>query len=183
MSDTFREILDQALRDRSGGRFEQARVGFLQALEKSTLNNDRQGRLLALKGLAQVARDSRRPVQALPFLKEATQLARDTGDEIMIAHTIRHLADTFCEIGQAELARPLYLEAVQIFQNNPMASNLDLANSLRPAALLFESLGDYSRASSFWQEAREGYSAAAIEDGVAECDEGIRRCSRSLTKS
>ena len=45
---------------------------------------------------------------------------------------------------------------------------LDLANALRPIALLRERQGDATSAKSLWSEAHALYSAAGVEAGVAE---------------
>ena len=51
---------------------------------------------------------------------------------------------------------------------------LELANALRPCALLRERLGDGEAALALWREARELYLAAGIAEGVRECDRHLR---------
>jgi tetratricopeptide (TPR) repeat protein len=100
----------------------------------------------------------------------ALAAARGHGEKLRIAHIARHLGDIHRENGQTGEARSLLQEALDIYRGSLDTKVLDLANVLRPLALLHGSLGDHHSAHEFWQEAKTLYSAIRIVDGVTECD-------------
>ncbi len=172
-------ILQKADEARRQGQLETARRAFEQALETSSLSQDEHGRLAALKGLGQLERDAGNPDQALYYFDDATRLARRTATKRLVAHTIRHYADAYRAAGQLAQALPLYQEALALYGEDPATPGLELANALRPAAIVFEQLSHNQRAVKYWQQARTLYESAGIEAGVLECDEGISRCKRT----
>jgi tetratricopeptide (TPR) repeat protein len=100
----------------------------------------------------------------------AARAYRDENDVLAYAHTIRHIADTY--LGEANLdeAKPLYEEALEIYRSNLNTKLLDLANTVRPYALLNERAGEFDRARQFWREAGNLYGSLRIEAGVEECE-------------
>lgn len=52
---------------------------------------------------------------------------------------------------------------------------MDVANTLRPFAILKEKMGDSDGARTFWREARELYKSLAIDAGVAEASQALVR--------
>jgi hypothetical protein len=55
------------------------------------------------------------------------------------------------------------------------AATLDLANAIRPLAILKETTGDAAAARRLWEEARDLYAAAGIAAGVTECTARLAR--------
>lgn len=176
MNQELKSILEQARAARRAGGLATARQAFRQALETSQLAADKHGRFVALRGLGQVQRDEGDPVKAIGYYEEALEVAQELGDPVLIAHTLRHLADACAESGHQERAAPLYSEAISRYRAQDNAPLLDVANALRPAAALCEELGDTAKAATWWREARDLYGQAGIEAGVAECTGGLRRC-------
>jgi tetratricopeptide (TPR) repeat protein len=95
------------------------------------------------------------------------------------AHTIRHIADIYWQEHNTVAAKPLYEEALEIYRSNLDTKLLDLANTVRPYALLLEEQGDSSLALELWEEARSLDRSLRIEPGVSECDRHIHRLQHS----
>ena len=115
-------------------------------------------------------------------LVEAVDLARKSGDERLLAHTIRHLADVHRRLGQLSEAEPFYVEALAIYRQSQSTAPLEFANALRPLALLKEGQSKKAEAKQIWEEAKSLYQSVSIDAGVEECDEAIRRCTSSLRR-
>jgi tetratricopeptide (TPR) repeat protein len=146
----------------------------LQLFSEAVLAARREGNdadlVHALKGLGQIERDLGRGERALPLYEEAVELCLALDDTGGLAHTLRHLADIHQDAGGWSAAEPLYEQALRLYRGDPSTSVLDLANAVRPYALLRERLGDGEAALALWREARALYLAAGIAEGVQECD-------------
>jgi tetratricopeptide (TPR) repeat protein len=66
-------------------------------------------------------------------------------------------------------ARPLYEEALEIYRSSLDTKLLDLANTVRPYALLNEAIGNLEAARQHWQEAHNLYASLRLDAGVEEC--------------
>lgn len=170
------ENLRTANSARREGKTDSARQTFRQVLESCKFSGDAIGRLFALKGLAQLDRDRGQPQRAVEFLAEATQLAEQEDDMRLLAHTVRHYAEALMEAEQLPQSARCFERALNIYRSLPDLAGLELANALRPAALLHEQLGQRAEAAELWREARQLYEELQLTTGVAECDEGIERC-------
>lgn len=122
----------------------------------------------ALHGLANVERDRGRTDAALRLYREAVPLCRRGDDPLVLAHTVRHLGDVLRELGAAAAAEPCYAEALALYRAQPSAAVLDVANAVRPLAIVRETLGEHDEARALWREARDLYREAGVEAGVAE---------------
>lgn len=105
---------------------------------------------------------------------EAAEIHRSANDQLAYAHTIRHIADMYLHEARHAEARPLYEEALEIYRGSLDTKLLDLANTIRPYALLNESTGNLEAARQSWQEARNLYASLRIEAGVEECDKHLK---------
>ncbi|MGA2649437.1 MAG: hypothetical protein ABSF28_02890 [Terracidiphilus sp.] len=85
-----------------------------------------------------------------------------------LAHAVRHVADILRGMGRTAEAEPEILEAIAIYRAQEPLPPLHLANALRVAALLKEQAGSNAEAMPLWVEARDRYSAAGVDAGVAE---------------
>ncbi len=56
--------------------------------------------------------------------------------------------------------------------------SLDLANAIRPLAILKDDAGEVEDAKRLWEEARDLYAAADVREGVAESVARLARLSR-----
>ena len=101
---------------------------------------------------------------------EAAEIYRQQANRLAYAHTIRHIADMYLDESKFESARPLYEEALQIYRGSLDSRILDLANTIRPYAILSEAIGDRDTARNLWEEARILYTAIRVGEGVTECE-------------
>ena len=72
-------------------------------------------------------------------------------------------------------AEPCYQEALLLYRDHPGTAPLDLANALRPFAILSEALGKPEQAIQLWTEARTLYAALNLKAGVDESSEHLAR--------
>ena len=100
----------------------------------------------------------------------AVDLARSAGDEVLLAHALRHVSDLERERGARREAWEHASEAAALYRKS--GEKLGLANAIRLEAL---SSQDCDEEQACWREARDLYSALGVSAGVAECDR--RLCS------
>jgi tetratricopeptide (TPR) repeat protein len=124
----------------------------------------------ALMGLGQIERDRGRGEAALPLYEEAVELCLALDDHPLLAHTLRHLGDLHQDAGSLSAAEAPYQQALALYRRLEATPPLELANALRPYALLRERLGDGVAALALWREARALYLVAGVIEGVEECD-------------
>jgi tetratricopeptide (TPR) repeat protein len=125
----------------------------------------------AAKGY-QLRREGNLPL-ARECYAEAARLYRDQKDVLAYAHSIRHIADIYQEEKNPASARTLYEEALEIYRGNLATRLLDLANTVRPYAILIEGEGDSAAALALWKEARNLYGSLRLQQGVDECSHHI----------
>lgn len=124
--------------------------------------------------LGQIERDLGRGEVARPLYEEAVSLCRGQSDVLRLAHTVRHLGDLHLDAGRLDLAEACYEEALALYRSSAhTAPPLDLANAIRPLAILRERLGKADEAVPLWQEARDLYLSANVGEGVAECSKHL----------
>ena len=176
---TAADLLASAALARREGRLDDASRHYQTALTLARAINEPMLLIAALKGLAQIERDLDNPAQAEPLYREAIVHCHGMDAPLLVAHTVRHLGDVLCDLGQLDEAADCYDEALATYRAHPGTTLLDLANALRPMALLCERLGDTPQALKLWAEARQRYADAGIEAGVAECDRHLAQAARS----
>jgi tetratricopeptide (TPR) repeat protein len=169
------ERADQARRER---RLADAHRDFVEAVALCRHKGMQLELLRALKGLGQIERDLGRAEAARPLYEEAVAICRRTDDTLALAHTIRHLGDIHRDTGRPDLAEPCYDEALALYRSSERTSPLDLANAIRPLAILKEGAGEIEEARLLWQEARDLYAAVKAEEGVRECSARLERLRR-----
>jgi hypothetical protein len=67
---------------------------------------------------------------------------------------------------------------LELYRSNLDTKLLDLANTVRPYALLNEEQGNLDSARKLWEEARHLYGSLRVEAGVSECDDHISQLKR-----
>ena len=77
----------------------------------------------------------------------AAAIYREQNDRLAYAHTIRHVADIYQDESNLDDAKPLYEESIEFYGSSLSTKILDLANALRPYALLSETPGKLESAS------------------------------------
>jgi tetratricopeptide (TPR) repeat protein len=156
-------------------RPDDARRDFAAAVDLCRRSGARRELIQALKGLGQIERDQGRGAAALALYEEAVVICRAEGDHPQLAHTVRHVGDIHREAGRAGLAEPCYLEALEIYRSNARTEPLDLANAIRPLAILKDDAGEVEEAIRLWVEARDLYAAAEVEAGINESSRRVDR--------
>ena len=124
------------------------------------------------------ARKEKNLAAARALYAEAAKIYADQNDSLAYAHTIRHIADMYFDESNLVAAKPLYEESLQIYRSDLNTKLLDLANTVRPYALLNES-GNLDLARHLWQEAGNLYRSLLLEEGVCECDVRLRQLLQS----
>lgn len=153
---------------RRAGRLVEAREQFARAVSISRRGGSKQLLVTALKGVAQIERDRGRPADSVPLYEEAVSLCREIGKRVLLAHTIRHLGDAYQDIEHLEGAAECYREALSLYRKHGGTRRLDLANAVRPFAILKERTGDTSGALELWKEAHLLYSSVKMQAGIDE---------------
>ncbi len=113
--------------------------------------------------------------EALKLYEEAVGICRDVGDPLLLAHTIRHLGQFHHDAGRVEDAERRYVQALGIYRAHANPPPLDLANAIRPLAILKEQIGEPNAAKRMWEEARELYEISGVQAGVDECSDRLAR--------
>jgi tetratricopeptide (TPR) repeat protein len=145
-------------------------VDLTEAVRLARASDDKSVLVGALKALGQIERDAGKAQESLALYDEALAVCRDTGDPLALAHTVRHVGDLRHTVGRLDLAESCYDEALTLYRTTEGTAPVDLANTLRPYALLMEETGHVAKAIAMWREAGELYSAVGIQVGVDECD-------------
>ena len=107
---------------------------------------------------------------AAQFYSRALAIRREIGIPLDIAHTARHLGDIYRQSGDLSQSEQFLAEAIQLYRANLGTKILDLANALRPLALLKSAQGDHKAARLLWSEAKSLYSSINVAPGVDECN-------------
>jgi tetratricopeptide (TPR) repeat protein len=160
---------------RRAEHLDDARNYFAQAVSISRRIGSKRLLVRALKGCAQIERDSGRPAESLPYYEEAVSHCREIGDRMWLAHTIRHLGDANQDVDELSRAEECYREALSLYRRSRSVRLGDLANAVRPFAILKERLGDRSAAIELWTEAHELYSSIKMQAGIDESASHIEK--------
>jgi tetratricopeptide (TPR) repeat protein len=169
MSDNSLNHIAAGAQARREGRLDDAYHAYEQAAETSRASGEDQCLITALAGLGQIERDRGHIEQAQQHYVDALALCRRQDRPLRTAHIARHLGDLYRVSGLAQQAEPLLTEAVLLYRQNLDTKVLDLANAIRPLALLKTAQGDVEGARPLWQEAQVLYSSVKVEAGATEC--------------
>ena len=170
-----KKLLSEANRARLEDRPADAHRDYAAAVALCRQSGARSELIRALKGLGQIERDLGHGDAALPLYEEAVAICRGEGDPLLLAHTVRHVGDIHRDAGRFELAEPCYVEALTIYRNDEHTEPLDLANAIRPLAILKDNAGEVEEAMQLCAEARDLYAAANVPEGVAESSRRLTR--------
>ena len=96
---------------------------------------------------------------ALALYEEAAELSGKIGDSLGAAHSVRHAGDIHRDAGRVEDANRCYVEALGIYRGHAAPPLLDLANAIRPFAILKGETGQVEVSRRLWLEARDLYAA------------------------
>src|SRR6202035_1837163 len=96
------------------------------------------------------ARAEHRLDEARRLYAQAADALKSEDNPLGYAHTIRHIADMCLQESRTSEAKPLYEEALELYRSNLNTKLLDLANTVRPYALLHEKLDSRKTANELW---------------------------------
>ena len=169
MTDAIDKLLSAAAQARREKRFADARRDLVEAVALARAGNDRNALARAVTELGRIERDMGHSDAALASYQESAAIYRGQGNALKLAHTIRNLGDILQDAGRPAEAEPCFREAITIYRANPDTPALDMANALRPLALLRDRAGDFDEADHLWDGAKELYAAVKVFPGIAEC--------------
>jgi hypothetical protein len=121
------------------------------------------------------ALQSSRPEDAAALAVEALALARQTGDPLLVAYTLRHTANVRSHLGSLDQSAAEIAEAIRIYREHAPEHALDLANALR-----IEALNAERRASAAWHEAQTLYASVDVQAGVNGAQHHIQHLTAAL---
>lgn len=172
---TVDELVARGWERRREGRLDDARRALEQAVRIARETAPGTALVKALGALAHVARDQGREDEGLELLEEAVRRGRRQDDPAALAHAVRHLGDVHRAARRLEEAERCYSEALELYERCPDAPALDLANALRPMALVWEVQGKNAESVELWRKARRIYEGLGVTAGVEECDEHLAK--------
>jgi tetratricopeptide (TPR) repeat protein len=126
-------------------------------------------RIRVLKDLGRSERAAGELEAARSLYEEAVLLCRAEGHAVLLAHTLRHLADIHREAGRLDRAEVCCDEALAIYRQEVRRRPLDVAKAFRTAALLMEARGQPDGARPLWEEARVLFDEVGAQEGIDEC--------------
>lgn len=173
MTESVEGLLQRAAAARREERLAEARRDLVRAVELCRRSGPTRELIRALGALGHVELDLGRVDEARGLYEEAVALGREEGDPQLLAHAVRHL--DVHRHGRPELAEPCYREALSLYRDRERPPPLDLANAVRPLAILQEARGEAEEARRLWAEARALYASVGVEEGVAECSDALAR--------
>jgi tetratricopeptide (TPR) repeat protein len=171
MTDAIEKLLAQAAQSRREKRPADAHRDLLQAVALALACQARDSATLAraVTELGRIERDLGHTDAALALYQEAAAIYRERADALKLAHTVRHVGDIYQDAGRAPAAEPCFHEALAIYRAHPETPPLELANAVRPLALLKDDAGAFDEADRLWEEAKDLYASVNVLPGVAQC--------------
>ena len=105
--------------------------------------------------------------------EEAVSICRGVGDNMQLAHKVRHLGDLHRHQGRLDDAKDCYDEALALYRNHEDPPDLDFANAVSRMAALKEDTQSTQEAIRLWHEAHDLFKAANVPSGVTMCSKHI----------
>lgn len=170
-SEAFQSQFKKAWALRNHGNYSQVLAIAEEQLPLAQKAGDRASEALFLKLFAQVHSDKKELRESLSYYKQIERIYIRLKDEHKQMHALRHIGSLYHELKEVECAEKCLVQVVDFVGNR---SDMEAANTFRSYALAQEGLGEKSRATAFWQKARDIYQAHGIEEAVAECDANVR---------
>lgn len=163
------DLIQRARTARREGRLSQAKEDLASAVSGARGAGCAHTLGMALSALAQIERDLGHAERSQDLYREAVDIFEAEAEPRAIAHAARHLGDLYREAGRLDEAGCYLTQALVINRARADCRPLELANSLRPLALLREDEGRVRDAVHLWKEARALYAAEGVRAGVEEC--------------
>ena len=164
-------LVKQALAARRAGDAEAAEASAREALNLARSPADegeRDALVVALSLMAQLDQDAGRVDVAAQRYAQAAEFCRRPPISSRLPHVLRHLGMLQFRARNLLAAISCCEEAVAIRRTETDTPPLEMANTLRPLALIREAEGRKEDAVALWTEAAALYAAAGVESGVEE---------------
>jgi tetratricopeptide (TPR) repeat protein len=174
MSEQSEQLRIAALQARRENRLEDAKRDLIWAVAQCRAAHEDIALARSLTALGQIERDLLNNELALLCYEEAVAIYRKGNDALILAHTIRHVADIQRHQGLTAAADTNYREALELYRAHKQSRPLELANAIQGYAILKQEAGEVEQAKSLWEEARELYAAVGIREGVEESSRRLR---------
>jgi tetratricopeptide (TPR) repeat protein len=168
-------LMDEGWRARKDNRRDDARHTLTEAVALCRQAGVRTELVDALRSLAHIETDQKHWERASALYEEAVAVCRIEEDPLKLAHTVRHLGDVHQYAGELDDAEACYQEALWLYRNHEEPPVLDLANAVRPLAIIKEETNMPEEARKLWEEARDLYKAVGVQEGVDEASERLAR--------
>lgn len=165
------DLVKRALAARRDGDAEAAEAAAREALSQARARNDEAGRetlVVALSVMAQIDQDAGRLDVATQRYAQAAEVCRRPPASPRLPHVLRHLGMLQLRAKNLLAAISCCEEAVALRREQPDTPALEMANTLRPLALIREAEGRKADAAALWKEAASLYAAAGVASGVEE---------------
>jgi len=164
-----KEALAARRRGDTGAAEAAAREALSVAQAGASEGAGRDGLILALSVMAQLDHDAGRVDAATQRYAEAAELSRVDPVSPRLPHVLRHLGLLHLRARNLLAAISCCEEALAIRRADGDTPPLELANTIRPLALIREAEGRSREATELWKEAESLYSRAGVDSGVEEC--------------
>src|SRR5271167_713009 len=146
MSEAGETLIERAQLAQREHRLADARQNWLAAVDLIRVEDNGLQPAQALRTLAELERKLRDDQQARAHYEQAVALLHNCSEQLMFAHTVRHVGNVHHDAGRADLAAPCYDEALALYRGHPCPPPLDLANGISSMAVLKQEAGDRQRA-------------------------------------
>ena len=175
MGSEIDELREEARRAVGEGRADDARNLLRRFADRCVESKNHREAVRALRTLARIEHTLGRLGQERVLYDEAVVVCRGAGEPMLLAHTVRHSGDIFRRSSDMEGALACYSEAIELYRASSETRLGDMANAVRPMAILQEALGHPTAARALWTEAKELYQEVGIREGVSECADALER--------
>ncbi|MEJ2541536.1 MAG: hypothetical protein P8188_16485 [Gemmatimonadota bacterium] len=166
------DLVKEAVAARRSGDAAGAEAAAREALARARSTPGAAGRdalIVALSVAARLDRDAGRLDEATQRYAEAAEICRRDPVSPRLPHVLRHLGMLQLRAGNLLAATSCCEEALALRRTQPETPPLEMANTLRPLALVREAERRNAEAVQYWREAGSLYATAGVASGVDEC--------------
>lgn len=123
--------------------------------------------------LAQFEADQDEYKTALNYYQQSLAFYEKTPFKDKVAHSLRHVADTFYSLNEIEEARSRYENVLEIYSAQEETNDVDMANALRGYALVLEKQDEKAAAVKEWSTILTIYEKYNLKSGITEAKSKI----------
>jgi len=171
---SIEKLLIEAWKYRRNGDYKTAGTLVDQAIKLSP-EDDYANRGRAFHILAQFEADQDEYKNALNYYQQSLAFYQKTDLQDKVAHSLRHVADTFYSLNNIEEARSQYESVIEIYHSQENTNDVDIANALRGYALVLEKQNEKVAAAKEWATILSIYEKYNLQAGIKEAKQKITR--------